>query len=146
MRATLLIFCVLLTVAASAGAKGRPFKVPTATFQELFGISEIDASGLLGSDLAGCLKLAHADFNAAASGRDPPHSTLESMVADGGTTNWRGKCYDLTILMHGVGFRSGNKCYLGFVFGPHLRIRDRTDWAAPISRTQLVGLQREPCR
>ena len=146
MRSTLILLAAALLPPASADAMDRPFRVPAATFQEIFGLSESDASKLFDGDLMGCLRSAHEDFNAAASGRDPPHSELVTLAADGGTSNWRGKCYDLTILRHGVEFRSGKKCYIGYVFGPSLFIRDRIDWDAPISRTQLVGVSSEPCR
>ena len=141
---------ILLLLALSApmlGSAGQaPFRVPSATFEELFSVRQDAAVGLFGSELASCLTLAHQDFNAVAGGRDPPNSTLETMVSDGGTTNWRGKCYDITVVLHSVGFRSGSRCFLGFIFGPSLSIRSGQPWRTTVSRTKLVNVSREPCR
>jgi hypothetical protein len=132
--------------ATNAVATQRPFSVPKASFSDLFGLTQSEATKLFDPAFTACLGKAHEDFNAAASGNDPVHSKLEAMVADGGTTNWRGECYDLTIVLHAETFRTGNVCYIGTVFGPSLRIRARAEWHAAITRTKLFRPQRESCR
>lgn len=145
MRLFIPTLVLLMATTANASSPYSVHSVPTVTFEELFGMNETAAAGMFQSTTFGCLKHALADFNLAATGNHPKYSKLETSAADGGTTNWRGDCYDLTILMHGVRFKDGKGCYLGFVFGPSLKIRDPDEWPASISRTKLVTVEPEPC-
>lgn len=132
---------ILPALAGSAPVAKPPYTVPQATFHELFGVSEAQAPSLYGA-MTDCLVKAHQDFNAAASGRSPPHAKMEGVFSDGGTSLWKGACYEMTIFQSLTSVGYAETCVTGMTIGPSLRLAGHgpRGQAAAITRSAFVPL------
>lgn len=115
----------------------------SATFVELFGIDEQQASRDLPSSIVQCLRRAHEDFSLALDGKEPKHATSKGAYSDGGTTLWEDPCYTLVILRQLSTVCENGYGIEGAIFGPELRFRPnigRPELGA-IARTRFVTMQ-----
>jgi hypothetical protein len=139
------IALVLLPLLASAA--NAELQIQPATFQELFGIKESDASTVFGPDGARCLTDALDDFNRVLADQQPIHAKTGdfSTLTDGGTAFWRHACYDLTIHKSLTSFQLNDGTWIhGHVVGPSLKLKlgPAESHRSPISRTRFEFLQR----
>ena len=138
---------ILLVMFIACGAASGDVPRP-ASFEELFGLSQASAKRVLGDDAANCLLEAVDDFNAALAGREALHARPVAYYGDGGTANYRGRCYSLTVRNQIFGFRNGEKCVAAHLAGPVLVLDLKGEWASredTISRTRLIGTDSVKC-
>ena len=118
-----------------------------ASFHDLFGLEQAEATAALGPELSKCLSEALEDFNLALLGKDPIHSKtdMSSYLLDGGTVVWRSECYTLAVLKSLTSYQLPDGTWLhGHVQGPSLRLNlgPKTAQSSPIARTRFVFAQK----
>ncbi len=148
MRVSSITSLAAILVLQASSALADDFSRP-ATFRELFGVDEVQAETMFGAELSRCLSGAWEDFNLALASKQPINSKtdMSSFLTDGGTVNWRGACFDLTILKGLTSYELPDGSWVhGYVQGPSLRLKlgGKTAQNSGISRTRFVLLQKEP--
>jgi hypothetical protein len=117
------------------------------SFDELFGMDETQAVSVYDTEIARCLSNALEDFNLALSGQNPAHSKNPAFpqLLDGGTTFWKGDCYELTIYKSLTSYRLPDGALVsGFIVGPSLQLRltPNASKTHPIERTRFIFIQK----
>jgi hypothetical protein len=132
----------LVTMAAFANPQAA-----LPTFFELFGIDETQANAVYGADSARCLLDALEDFNLALAGQKPTHAKSPDFpqLLDGGTTFWKGACYEMTVYKRLTTYRLPDGSLVsGFIAGPSLQLNftPGASMTQPIARTRFLFVER----
>lgn len=145
MRKHVVLILLLTSACTPKGDVPAPSPAGVAnsalSFADLFGLDLPRAKAELPAKLFNCLAEAHEDFNLALAGKTPSYAKEEGAMSDGGTSNWKGSCYSLTILRQLTTMCFEGRGVSGVIVGPMLRI-DRANTnteVAPISRTRFVA-------
>ena len=136
---------LVLLVFFGVSALYRSSCLGDVSFEELFHLSEADATRALGADYARTLREALDDFNAVLEFKDPVHAEFDEkfgLVADGGTTQIRGHGYRIVVTKSLITLGSGAQSIDGLLQGPILIFDEDPAGDRAISRVTFYPLRK----